>query len=132
MSSGPDIPQCHLRCHVGGRAQTNLGPCIGRREDKPLDDVGRGYRTRAHPGSAGAGRRDRRRDAGDGALFQRVSDGRWVGGSKVSQGGYRYFTGTTQKAVNERLKRAMRATEGGRPLPSERLTFGARPGVGRG
>jgi len=71
-------------------------------------------------------RRERpgRRDAGDGAIFQR-GDGRWVARLKVPGGGWRYFYGRDRAAAKARLTAALRAIEDGRPLVDPRQTFGA-------
>ncbi len=71
-------------------------------------------------------RRERpgRRDAGDGAIFQR-GDGRWVARLKLPGGGWRYFYGKDRAAAKARLVAALRAVEDGRPLVDPRQTFGA-------
>ncbi|HWF57066.1 MAG TPA: site-specific integrase [Candidatus Dormibacteraeota bacterium] len=69
--------------------------------------------------------RPRRRDAGDGAVFQR-GDGRWVARLKLPDGGgWRYFYGKDRAAAKARLSGALRAVEDGRLLPDQRQTFGA-------
>ncbi len=65
-----------------------------------------------------------RRDAGDGAIFQR-GDGRWVARLKLAGGGWRYFYGKDRAAAKARLTAAQRALQDGRPVPDQRLTFGA-------
>ncbi len=65
------------------------------------------------------------------ALYQRSSDGRWVGRFRLPGGRYRYFTGATKREVLEGregrggLRDALRLVEAGQPVPDERLTFGA-------
>jgi integrase len=66
-----------------------------------------------------------RRDAGDGAVFQR-GDGRWVARLKLPDGGgWRYFYGKDRASAKARLTAAQRALEDGRPVPDQRQTFGA-------
>jgi integrase len=66
----------------------------------------------------------RRRDAGDGSIFQR-SDGRWVARLRDSQGRPRYLYGKDRARVKERLIEAQAVVQVGQPLPDQRLSFGA-------
>jgi integrase len=70
----------------------------------------------------GTGRK--RRDAGDGSIFERA-DGRWVARMKLADGTTRYFYGPKRAEVKARLQEAQRAVEDGKPLPSQRLTVAA-------
>lgn len=68
-------------------------------------------------------RRPRRRDAGDGSLFQR-KDGRWVGQLIDPDGRRRYLYGATRAQAKQRLLEAQAVVQTGQPLPDQRLTFG--------
>jgi integrase len=50
------------------------------------------------------GSRSERRPWGAGTLYQRSSDGRWVGAIRLRAGGRRYVTGTDRNEVERRLK----------------------------
>ena len=75
-------------------------------------------------GEAGGQRSRRKRDPGDGSLYQRSSDGRWMGRLTLPGGGRRYVTGSTQRAVKDRLRQALRALEDGGQVPDQRVTLG--------
>lgn len=75
---------------------------------------------------ATAGRRasrPRRRDPGDGSLFQR-KDGRWVAQLLDPHGRRRYLYGATRAEAKQRLVEAQALVQTGQPLPDQRLTLG--------
>jgi integrase len=75
---------------------------------------------------ATAGRRasrPRRRDPGDGSLFQR-KDGRWVAQLLDPDGRRRYLYGATRAEAKQRLVEAQAVVQTGQPLPDQRLTLG--------
>jgi integrase len=66
-----------------------------------------------------------KRSNGEGSLYQRESDGKWVG-ALVIDGRRRTVYGTTQKDAREKLRQAQRAAEDGLPLETGRgATLGA-------
>jgi integrase len=65
----------------------------------------------------------RRRDAGDGSLFQR-KDGRWVAQLRDPDGRRRYLYGATRAEAKQRLLEAQAVVQTGQPLPDQRLTLG--------
>ncbi len=66
-----------------------------------------------------------KRGNGEGSLYQRESDSKWVGAVTVD-GRRRTVYGVTQKEAREKLRRAQRAVEDGLPLESGRgVTVGA-------
>src|SRR6202035_5509582 len=65
----------------------------------------------------------RRRDRGDGAIFQRA-DGRWVARLRDSAGRTRYLYAKDRTGAKERLAEAQAVVHVGQPLPDQRLTFG--------
>ena len=65
----------------------------------------------------------RRRDRGDGAVFQR-GDGRWVARLRDSAGRPRYLYAKDRAQAKERLAEAQAVVHVGQPLPDQRLTFG--------
>jgi integrase len=65
----------------------------------------------------------RRRDRGDGALFQRA-DGRWVARLRDSAGRPRYLYAKDRAQAKQRLAEAQAVVHVGQPLPDQRLTFG--------
>lgn len=67
--------------------------------------------------------RPRRRDAGDGSLFQR-KDGRWVAQLRDPDGRRRYLYGATRAEAKQRLLEAQAVVQTGQPLPDQRLTLG--------
>lgn len=71
----------------------------------------------------GRSRARRRRDAGDGSIFQR-SDGRWVARLRDSAGRPRYLYATDRAHAKQRLAEAQAVVHTGQPLPDQRLTFG--------
>jgi integrase len=71
----------------------------------------------------GRSRSHRRRDAGDGSIFQR-SDGRWVARLRDSAGRPRYLYAKDRAQAKQRLAEAQAVVHTGQPLPDQRLTFG--------
>jgi integrase len=71
----------------------------------------------------GRSRSRRRRDAGDGSIFQR-SDGRWVARLRDSAGRPRYLYAKDRVHAKQRLAEAQAVVHIGQPLPDQRLTFG--------
>jgi integrase len=65
----------------------------------------------------------RRRDRGDGAVFQR-GDGRWVARLRDSAGRPRYLYAKDRAQAKQRLAEAQAVVHVGQPLPDQRLTFG--------
>jgi len=65
----------------------------------------------------------RRRDRGDGAIFQRA-DGRWVARLRDSAGRTRYLYAKDRAHAKQRLAEAQAVVHVGQPLPDQRLTFG--------
>jgi integrase len=66
-----------------------------------------------------------KRANGEGSLYQRESDGKWVGAVTVD-GRRRTVYGPTQREAREKLRRAQRTLEDGLPLESGRgVTLGA-------
>ena len=57
--------------------------------------------------------KSRRRVRGEGTVYQRKSDGRWVGSFKTEDGKRKYVYGDTQKEALEKLKNAQREYEQG-------------------
>jgi integrase len=72
---------------------------------------------------AGRSRGRRRRDAGDGSIFQR-SDGRWVARLRDSAGRPRYLYAKDRAHAKQRLAEAHAVVHIGQPLPDQRLSFG--------
>ena len=72
---------------------------------------------------SGRSRGRRRRDAGDGSIFQR-SDGRWVARLRDSAGRPRYLYAKDRAHAKQRLADAQVVVHIGQPLPDQRLTFG--------
>ena len=73
---------------------------------------------------------NRRRGHGEGSIFQRKSDGLWVGVINLGRGNdgkreRRWIYGETRKAVAEKLKAPMRAQQQGLPVALDRQTLGA-------
>lgn len=70
-----------------------------------------------------------RRVKGEGGLYQRASDGRWIAvvdlgiidGRRVRK----YVTGKTRTEALQKLRRARGAIAAGLPVPDDRMTFGA-------
>lgn len=89
----------------------------------PTDAPGASVGTPPQPGGAAKRRQTRRRDPGEGAIFQR-GDGRWVARLRLPDGTRRYFYGPTKETVRTRLKVAQRAVDDGKPVPNERVTLG--------
>ncbi len=71
----------------------------------------------------GRSRAHRRRDPGDGSIFQR-SDGRWVARLRDSAGRPRYLYAKDRAHAKQRLNEAQTVVHTGQPLPDQRLTFG--------
>jgi integrase len=71
----------------------------------------------------------KRRGQGEGSIYQRSQDGRWVGTVNLGwQGGRRVrksFYGQTRREVQEKLSKALRAAESGQRIDQDRLTVGA-------
>jgi integrase len=65
----------------------------------------------------------RRRDRGDGSVFQR-SDGRWVARLTDSAGRPRYLYAKDRAQAKQRLADAQAVVHIGQPLPDQRMTFG--------
>jgi len=65
----------------------------------------------------------RRRDRGDGAVFQR-GDGRWVARLRDPAGRPRYLYAKDRAQAKQRLAEAQAIVHVGQPLPDQRLTFG--------
>ena len=65
----------------------------------------------------------KRRDAGDGSIFQR-SDGRWVARLRDSAGRPRYLYARDRAHAKQRLSEALTVVHTGQPLPDQRVTFG--------
>ena len=76
------------------------------------------------PGDRSGRRRPKRRDPGDGAIFQRAN-GRWVARIQLPDGRHRYFYGQTKDKVRARLREAQRYVEDSKPLPDEKLSLEA-------
>lgn len=62
-----------------------------------------------------------RRGHGEGSIYRRA-DGRWVATISLGGGKRKSFTGTTRKAVAERLTAALRDRDRGLPIVAERQT----------
>jgi len=71
----------------------------------------------------GPSRTYKRRDPGDGSIFQR-SDGRWVARLRDSAGRPRYLYAKDRAHAKQRLSEAQTVVHTGQPLPDQRLTFG--------
>jgi integrase len=71
----------------------------------------------------GRSRTHKRRDSGDGSIFQR-SDGRWVARLRDSAGRPRYLYAKDRAHAKQRLTEAQTVVHTGQPLPDQRLTFG--------
>jgi integrase len=71
----------------------------------------------------GRSRTHRRRDAGDGSIFQR-SDGRWVARLRDSAGRPRYLYAKDRVQAKQRLTEAQAVVHTGQPLPDQRMTVG--------
>jgi hypothetical protein len=72
---------------------------------------------------SGRARNHKRRDPGDGSIFQR-SDGRWVAGLRDSAGRPRYLYAKDRAHAKQRLTEAQTVVHTGQPLPDQRVTFG--------
>src|SRR5262249_19691325 len=70
--------------------------------------------------------RSKRRNRGEGSIFQRESDGRWCGvlnlGWNNGRRKRKYFYGTTAAEVQEQLLKARADHARGLPVPVERQT----------
>lgn len=64
----------------------------------------------------------KRRANGDGSIYQRESDGRWVASITLPNGKRKSFYGKTRKATNDKLREAMREIDQGVDLSGPRLT----------
>jgi len=71
----------------------------------------------------GRSRPYKRRDPGDGSIFQR-SDGRWVARVRDSAGRPRYLYAKDRAHAKQRLTEALNVVHAEQPLPDQRLTFG--------
>ena len=63
-----------------------------------------------------------RRGKGEGSLYQRKSDGRWVGSFKPEDGSRKYVYGDTRKEAHEKLQKAMRDCQQGKLLANSKQT----------
>src|SRR5262249_44340752 len=66
-----------------------------------------------------------RRARGEGSLYQRTSDGKWVYAATLEDGRRRQVYGDTQREARDKGRALVRAVEAGLPLTPERLTVGA-------
>jgi integrase len=66
-----------------------------------------------------------RRNNGEGSIYQRASDGRWVASLTLPQGKRKAFYGNTRKEAADKLKAAIREIENGADLAKKPLTLGA-------
>jgi integrase len=66
-----------------------------------------------------------RRARGEGSLYQRDSDGKWVGAVTLEDGRRRVVYGTSQREARDKLRAVERELENGLPMTPERLTVGA-------
>lgn len=64
----------------------------------------------------------RRRGHGEGAIYQRASDGRWTSALIMPSGKRKYLYGQSRKEVAEKLKAAQRSSDDGLELEAGRLT----------
>lgn len=64
----------------------------------------------------------RRRGHGEGGIFQRESDGRWVSRIRLEGGKTRTYYGKTRKEVTDKLKAAQKQVEEGLSLDTDRIT----------
>jgi integrase len=71
----------------------------------------------------GRSRSHKRRDPGDGSIFQR-SDGRWVARLRDSAGRPRYLYAKDRAHAKQRLTEAQTVVHTGQPFPDQRMTFG--------
>lgn len=63
-----------------------------------------------------------RRGNGEGTVYQRKVDGRWVGAASLEGGSRKYVYGSTQRETREKLKELQRQVDGGQPITSGRGT----------
>src|SRR5579885_3845417 len=63
-----------------------------------------------------------KRGKGEGSLYKRKSDGRWVGELTLPDGTQKYLYGRTRAIASARLFEAQQRLKHGQPLPDERLT----------
>jgi integrase len=66
-----------------------------------------------------------RRARGEGSLYRRESDGKWVGAVTDEDGKRRVVYGETQREARDKLRALVHAVESGLPVTPERLTVGA-------
>ena len=67
----------------------------------------------------------RRRGHNEGAIYQRASDGRWVGTLTLPNGKRKSFYGKTRKEAADKMRSAQREMEEGVDLTTRRLTVEA-------
>ncbi|HEY3924271.1 MAG TPA: tyrosine-type recombinase/integrase [Acidothermaceae bacterium] len=65
------------------------------------------------------------RARGEGSLYQRSSDGKWVGAVTLDDGRRRVVYGDTQSQALEKLRAVRRAVEDGLPVTGDRVTVGS-------
>jgi len=65
-----------------------------------------------------------KRGNSEGSIYQRKSDGRWVGSFIASTGKRKYLYAKTRREVSRNLAEALRAKAEGLPSPDDRLTTG--------
>src|SRR5450759_1301006 len=64
------------------------------------------------------------RGHGEGSIYQRESDGRWVGSVTLKNGKRRVFYGKRRSDVAEKMKTALADQQQGRLMPGSRRTVG--------
>jgi integrase len=80
---------------------------------------------RRHRRQADAGGPPVTRARGEGSLYQRASDGKWVGAVTLEDGGRRVVYAETQAQALKKLRAVRRAVEDGLPVTAARLTLGS-------
>src|SRR5688572_14968521 len=66
--------------------------------------------------------KERRRGHGEGAIYQRASDGRWVAALILPNGNRKSLYAKTRKEVADKLKAAMKDVDNGLDLDAGRMT----------
>ncbi len=66
----------------------------------------------------------RRRGHNEGSIYQRESDGRWVGALSLSNGRRKSLYGKTRKEVQDKLRAAQRDADSGLDLSARQKTVG--------
>lgn len=67
-------------------------------------------------------RERRKRGHGEGSVYQRESDGRWVGQVTVPNGKPKYLYGKTRREAADKMTAALREVQQGKPLPNGKQT----------